>query len=581
MDNNVGKNRKQIKFSMYKRIMAIAIPPLVIMAVMALLLSSYYIKNIIVKDKHETLSTAVAAIKSTYDYAYDGNYSVGVNGDFFKGDTDISLNYNIVDELYEETGIVTTLFFDNVRKITSIKDDNGERMINTAADDDIYNQVINGDVYSGEANIAGRDYYVYYAPLTNPDGNIIGMVFAGIESSDTLSIIMEKTMHSAVFLLVILLSCLVLVPVSARNISQSLKKVNSVIDTMSTGDLTVQVPAKILKRTDEIGSIARAADTMLDGYGKLITHLKDTVDTVRKSASQVDEMSTQSSRTVEDVSHAVEEIAVGASSQADETQTAAEHIDGMGRLIQEIVDDVKLLTVSAGSMGEAEKSAMTILGELDETTTKTNDAVEKISAQTVATNTSAMEIGQAVELITAIAEQTNLLSLNASIEAARAGEAGRGFAVVASEIQQLAEQSNQSAVKIQQIINDLMEQSDKTVEIMKDVKEAVSQQEEKLKDTKEIFGKVREGVGNSMTGIEGISNKSSDLDSKRGAIVEIIQDLSAVSEENAAGTQETMASSEELSSMMNELAASANSLNEMAVQLEEVIKIFKIKETLE
>lgn len=48
------------------------------------------------------------------------------------------------------------------------------------------------------------------------------------------------------------------------------------------------------------------------------------------------------------------------------------------------------------------------------------------------------------------------VSLNASIEAARAGEAGRGFAVVASEIQQLAEQSNESAQIINKIINKII-----------------------------------------------------------------------------------------------------------------------------
>lgn len=576
MNTETNETKKKLKFSMFTRILAIAIPPLAVMAITALALASYYIGDTIIADKHETLATAAAAIKSTYDYAYDGDFSIGDNDELYKGTTDISLNYDIVDELYEETGVVTTLFYDDVRMITSLRDENGNRMINTKADETIYNKVINGGVYSGEADINGTSYYVYYEPLTNPDGTIIGMVFAGTDSSGTIKTIAPRTIKISIFLCIIFVVCIVFVPISARSIAKTLKNMKSVINTMATGDLTVEVPARTLKRTDEIGEIARATEVMRDGYCKLVTQIKDTVDTLRTASAEVDEMSNQASRTVEDVSHAVEEIAIGASSQADETQTAAEHIDNIGRLIEEIVSDVNMLTFNAKNMGDAEKNAMNILSELDVTTVKTNDAVEKIAAQTVATNTSAMEIGQAVELITAIAEQTNLLSLNASIEAARAGEAGRGFAVVASEIQQLAEQSNQSAVKIQNIINELTEQSDKTVDIMKDVKKAVSEQESKLNDTKNIFGKVRDGVNNSMSGIDGISNKSHELDDKRGAIVEIVQDLSAVSEENAAGTQETMASSEELSSMMNELAASANSLNDMAIKLEDVIKIFKV-----
>ena len=204
-------------------------------------------------------------------------------------------------------------------------------------------------------------------------------------------------------------------------------------------------------------------------------------------------------------------------------------------------------------------------------------AVELIATQTEATNVSAKEIGQAVEIITNIASQTNLLSLNASIEAARAGEAGRGFAVVASEIQKLAEQSNQSAVKIQHIIDGLTVESNKTVKIMEEVKNAVSDQENKIHETKSIFGTVRDGVAKSMDQINGISDESNALDVSKNKIVEVIESLSAVSEENAAATEETMASIEELTSMMLELASSANKLNELADNLENSVSVFKVE----
>ena len=214
--------------------------------------------------------------------------------------------------------------------------------------------------------------------------------------------------------------------------------------------------------------------------------------------------------------------------------------------------------------------------ELSLTTEKTSVAVDEIYKQTEVTNASAKEISKAVELITEIASQTNLLSLNASIEAARAGEAGRGFAVVASEIQKLADQSNQSAVKIQKIIEELSLQSNKTVKFMKEVRTAVTNQENKLGETKEIFNEVRVGVQSSLVEIESISGKSTDLSQRKERMLDIIEGLSAISEENAAGTEETMASTEELTSMMIELASSANKLNEMANTLEEDIKRFKI-----
>jgi len=61
-------------------------------------------------------------------------------------------------------------------------------------------------------------------------------------------------------------------------------------------------------------------------------------------------------------------------------------------------------------------------------------------------------IGEMVDAIRRVAEQTNLLALNAAVEAARAGESGRGFAVVAGEVRQLAANSKTATEDISKTI---------------------------------------------------------------------------------------------------------------------------------
>lgn len=200
-----------------------------------------------------------------------------------------------------------------------------------------------------------------------------------------------------------------------------------------------------------------------------------------------------------------------------------------------------------------------------------------MSSQTHTTNISVQKIREATELITSIASQTNLLSLNASIEAARAGEAGKGFAVVASEIQKLAEQSSQSAETIGRIISDLTEQADLTVCIVDEVSQVMEMQQSKLQQTQERFGMLEQGISQSGRETKQIREQTDICDAARMSVEDVIVNLSAISQENAASTQETTASMEELHETMQQLALASGNLKEMAQQLEQDLNFFRLK----
>ncbi len=572
----ITDNDPNLKFPFIGRILIITLIPMLLIFAFSVYITRTNIRNTVEEERLVTLTTAASAVRNSYDYAYEGDYKLTMTNIFYKGDVNLSTNQQIVDKLYEETGVVATISYNSTRKVTSIFDASGNRIVGSSEDEEIFEIVSAGDTYYGVVEIEGVTYDAYYEPLLNSDGSFVGMVFVGIDRASVEANISAMTGKAVAILAVIFVIGMVLVPIVSMDISSALRRTNKTLKIVALGDLTVEVNERDMCRTDEVGNIARATEVLRDNFKNLLGDIENTVVIVKDAAENVDMMSSQSSRTVEDVGHAVEEIATGATTQAHDTQTASEHVDNMGNLIQNIVEEVAILTEAANRMGTAESKAQSIMEELAVTAERTSVAVEQISAQTEITNKSTKEISKAVELITSIASQTTLLSLNASIEAARAGEAGRGFAVVASEIQKLAEQSNQSAVKIQKVIEELTVQSNKTVNIMKDVKLAVTEQEEKLSETKTIFGEVRDGVQSSLVEIESISGKSTDLSSRKEYVVDLIDGLSAISEENAASTQETMASTEELSSMMIELAASANKLNEMAAVLEEDIKKFTI-----
>lgn len=166
--------------------------------------------------------------------------------------------------------------------------------------------------------------------------------------------------------------------------------------------------------------------------------------------------------------------------------------------------------------------------------------------------------------------------MNASIEAARAGEAGRGFAVVATQISKLSEDSAQSTKTIEDIIHQLTVDSEASVRIMNEVNEIILEQQQKLVQTREKFDVVSTGIENSRKESSVISSQADECNSERGRVVDVIQNLSAVSEENAASTQETTASMQELNATINLLAEAAGELKSMAQVLEENVAFFKL-----
>ena len=322
--------------------------------------------------------------------------------------------------------------------------------------------------------------------------------------------------------------------------------------------------------------MARAVDGLLQRMTTIMSKLKASADHLYEEGNSLDEMAKQCSNTTDDVSRAVEEISKGAVSQAEEIQNASGQIAQMGTVIEDIVTNVNNLTEASDAMGKAGDESTETMKNLSASNDKTSEAIGMIGEQIRLTDESIKKISVATELITSIASQTNLLSLNASIESARAGEAGRGFAVVATEIQKLAVQSNDAAVEIQQIIGKLISESQKTMDEMKQADVLMKEQQEKLNDTKMKFGEVSTGIDVSKDGTEKIRVCADSCNSARTKVIDVISNLSAISEENAASAEETTASMEELNATINMLANEATRLKEISSDLNEDMKFFKM-----
>ena len=333
---------------------------------------------------------------------------------------------------------------------------------------------------------------------------------------------------------------------------------------------------KLASRKDEIGNMGRALQQLVYSLKQVVNDIKERSNELVNAADSLNTDAAETSTTMEQVESAVNDIAQGATSQADETQQATENIVSMGNMIEDTNNEVNKLLTFTTNMKDTTRQAQDILAELKQVNDKAEEYIDIIAEQTNTTNESALKISEATKLITSIAEETNLLSLNASIEAARAGEQGRGFGVVAAEIQKLAEQSNESAQRIEDIIRELLLDSEKAVETMYSVKEIIRAQSDHVEQTETAFSELTDDMSLSIEGINNIAQKTSMLDEARTNVVDIVQNLTAIAEENAAGTEETSASTAEVTNIVEDISEKSNTLRDVAKQLDDEMNIFKI-----
>ena len=406
-----------------------------------------------------------------------------------------------------------------------------------------------------------------------------GFIFIITADKGELLAVLDSMQIRQVFvgLLGIILGVVVAAIIINGSVTKPVAKLTHVIQKMGTLDFTENPEVKELNlKQDEVGLMSHNLETLREEMNTVVTMLKQESNALHNAADMLNHDSEETATNVGQIEIAVQEIATGATSQAEETQSATENVIIMGNMIEETNQDVEALKENANEMRQAGEAAIETLEVLNEINQKARTSINIIGEQTNTTNVSAVKIREATTLITSIAEETNLLSLNASIEAARAGEQGRGFAVVASQIQKLAEQSNDSARQIEAIISVLIADSEKAVTTMNEVIEIMETQSDNVNRTEETFAHVKDGIDKSLEGVEHIANRTSQLDSARENVVDVVQNLTAIAEENAAGTEETSASVTEMSNIVQSISESALELYQVSKRLDEEIQKFKV-----
>ncbi|MBQ8800527.1 MAG: cache domain-containing protein [Lachnospiraceae bacterium] len=553
--------------------------PVLLLGVAVMQLSKVTIANVLESKLETSLSATAVSARNVLMYADPGAYGLNEAGEMVKGEFNISKSTGLVDSIQEESEVEVSVFYGDVRYLTSIKDENGVRAAGETITGEIAEHVLgNGEAYFTEdAEVSGKHYLAYCLPIFN-EGNTtpVGMIIAAIgqEHVDEGGKIISYNISTIIFCVVVF--AIIAGYLIVTNMTKALNKGVSALVELSEGNLNVEVSRKITARKDEIGNIGRAIDRLRDDLLNIVTEIKKQCETMDDLANQLKLQTRETVDSINQVENAVGEIAEGAGNQAEETQSATENVVTIGNMISGNLQDTEALNANAEKMQEAGRAANVTFDALNKTNQKVMQSIERIHEQTNTTNESAQKIQEATAIITSIADETNLLALNASIEAARAGEQGRGFAVVASQIQKLAEQCNESALQISEIAELLVQDSTEAVETMQYVRDIVEKQDADMQETNVKIAEVLQGIEDSFVMVNKVAKQTEQMDEARINVIDIVQGLTAISEENAAGTEETLASISLVNDVVKGISKQSAVLKSIAAEINKKLNVFRV-----
>ncbi len=375
---------------------------------------------------------------------------------------------------------------------------------------------------------------------------------------------------------IIIIAILIIYFVTATMIANALNNIKSDVEQLADYNLAYTPKKDYSSSKTEIGDMYRASLQLRDNLINIVEKISASATNTAATSEELTATAQNTSRSAEEVASAVGNIAEGATSQANDTSAAADTIEANSRALEEMLDILEELVNSVDEINSRKDEGKEVIEGLEALSDKSKEESEYVNKTILETSQSAEAIAQASEMIQSIADQTNLLALNAAIEAARAGEAGKGFAVVAEEIRKLAEDSTRFTEEIRTIIEGLKSKANIAVDRMKSAATIVAEQDEQTKITRAKFDDIENAVANSKSIVDKANQNSKIIEDNNGKIIEIIQNLSAIAEENAATTQEASASVETQTNAINEISIASTSLATIAGELQDEVAEFKI-----
>lgn len=261
------------------KMLALAVLPILVLGIVLMVVSMQTFSDKMEGHVRKEMTQQTKLILKILDENYPGEFSLNkdVKGNYhiYKGGIDITKDTEFIDNMKEIMGVEVTLFCQDVRLQTTLRDSKGRLFINTAVSSVITKDVLKkkkAHFYRSTTNVGDERYFAYYEPIFLEDGTCFGMVGVCRKATD-----IEKNIRMAVrpILLLSIAAIFVIGAISisyTRILTKRIRILQQFMKKLTKDDFEAEMPAGLLKVEDEIGDLARSGKKMQESIRRQVEY---------------------------------------------------------------------------------------------------------------------------------------------------------------------------------------------------------------------------------------------------------------------------------------------------------------------
>lgn len=261
------------------KMLALAVLPILVLGIVLMVVSMQTFSDKMEGHVRKEMTQQTKLILKILDENYPGEFSLNkdVKGNYhiYKGGKDITKDTEFIDNMKEIMGVEVTLFCQDVRLQTTLRDSKGRLFINTAVSSVITKDVLKkkkAHFYRSTTNVGDERYFAYYEPIFLEDGTCFGMVGVCRKATD-----IEKNIRMAVrpILLLSIAAIFVIGAISisyTRILTKRIRILQQFMKKLTKDDFEAEMPAGLLKVEDEIGDLARSGKKMQESIHRQVEY---------------------------------------------------------------------------------------------------------------------------------------------------------------------------------------------------------------------------------------------------------------------------------------------------------------------